>query len=379
MNIHDANLIINKLANSCECNVDVFNKDGKYISGLSSDQSNMEKELLEKVINQELVLTNYDDSFKQLYLTLPSDNEVFAIIRFSSENNLSSSFSKILNQYVHFMVSDESITLSNSLKERSIRDFGRDLVKDIDEEKYQLCQKNAKVLDIDLDTPRYIIALDYSDNFLDNVTINEYDLQSFKSYIYTSTKLFTKESIFFNLSKETYVLLLDIEKNTIINIDELYEKFASIVTRKPTMGIGYVCSNIYNYSTSLNLALSAISYGKIIKPNQHIFRWDEFQIPILMLSGNKKIRDAILDASSDLINYLVQHKEITKTIIEFFDCGMNVDKTANNMHYHRNTILYRLNSFIDDSNINIFNAKNCSEVYNLALLLKAENILSNNN
>ncbi len=372
MNVNDANLLVNQLSNITGSNVDVFSKEGVFISGLSTDRKPLPNDLVDKIIHDKIIINSTETIITSIMYAISNLNHVIGIIRFSNDNDLSSSLSSILDQWIRFAISTEGFFSTNSLKERSIRDFGRDLVKDIDEEKYIICQKNAKVLDINLDIPRYIFVFDYSSNFLEGNVVSEYELQSFKNYIYSNTKAIVKESIFFNLYKETYVLLYEIKSNTIINVDDLYEKFSSIVSRKPVMGIGYICSNIMNYSTSLNLALSAINYGKIIKPSQHIFRWDEFQIPILMLSGSKKIRDAILNASSDLINYLTDHLEITKTIIDFFDCGMNIDRTAEKMHYHRNTILYRLKNFVEETSINIFNAKNCSEVYNLILLLQAE-------
>ena len=372
MNINDANLLVNQLSSITSAKVDVFSPEGDYICGLSSRKDSLHFDLVKKIKDDRIVIDSSDNVISSITYAISNMNTILGIIRFSNEQGLSSSLSSILDQWVRFAISTDGFFHSNSLKERSIRDFGRDLVKDIDEEKYLICQKNAKVLDINLDVPRYIFVLDYSDNFLEGKVVSEYELQGFKNYVYSSTKHIVKDSIFFNLYKETYVLLYEIKNNTIINVNDLYDSFSSIVSRRPIMGVGYICSNITNYSTSLNLALSAINYGRIIKPGQYIFRWDEFQIPILMLSGSKKIRDAILNASVDLINYLTEHVEITKTIIDFFDCGMNIDKTAEKMHYHRNTILYRLKNFVEETSINLFNAKNCSEVYNLILLLQAE-------
>ncbi|MGN1399366.1 MAG: PucR family transcriptional regulator [Erysipelotrichaceae bacterium] len=374
MNKQDARMIVNQLSNMVDCNIDVFDINGHFIYGNNNGINNdLSSEIINSLLKDNIYFLNANNRIIHLYVTVKSDDTVISFVKFSDQENLSPYISSIMNQYIHLSIDYDKQFFTDSLKERSIRDFGRDLIEDINEEKYLLCQKNANILDIDLSIPRYIIAFDYSDNFLDDGNLSEYDLQSFKNYIYANTKKFIDNSIFFNLTKETYVLLYEIKKNTILNLEELYDNFASIVSRKPIMGVGYVCNSIFNYNTSLNLALSAISYGRIIKKDQYIFRWDEFQIPILMLSGNKKMRDAILNASSDLIDYLNSHKEITRTIIEFFDCGMNVDKTAAKLHYHRNTILYRLNCFVNDSNINIFNSKNCSEVYNLSLLLKAEN------
>ena len=374
MNKQDARMIVTQLTNLIKCNVDVFDTDGNFIYGNSENEDCfLTSDIINSLLKDNIHFSTTNNKISQFFITVKSDDTIISFVRFSDKENLTPFLSTIMNQYIHLSIDYDKQFFTDSLKERSIRDFGRDLIEDIDEEKYLLCQKNANILDIDLSIPRYIIAFDYSDNFLDDGKLSEYDIQSFKNYIYANTKKFTGNSIFFNLTKETFVLLYEIKKNTLLNLEELYNNFASIVSRKPFMGVGYVCNSIFNYNTSLNLALSAISYGKIIKNNQYIFRWDEFQIPILMLSGNKKMRDAILNASSDLINYLNDHKEITRTIIEFFDCGMNVDKTAAKLHYHRNTILYRLNSFVNDSNINIFNSKNCSEVYNLSLLLKAEN------
>ena len=209
----------------------------------------------------------------------------------------------------------------------------------------------------------------YNSKSMENIG---FDNQNFRDYLYANAKVITNNRMFFNLSKHTYVCLYDIGENSILDLDDLYSKFSGLVKKPPLVGVGYVCTNINNYNTSLNLALSTINLCKNLSNTNKPLRWNEYRTEILLLSTNSKIRDAILEASSDIVNYLKSKPDICDTISTYFKCGMNVDKTAKHMHYHRNTILYRLNSFINDSNIDLFDAKNCSEINNLILLLKSK-------
>lgn len=57
--------------------------------------------------------------------------------------------------------------------------------------------------------------------------------------------------------------------------------------------------------------------------------------------------------SRSVLMHFVQDKEMIETLENFFTYNMNISETAKNMYMHRNSIQYRIDKFMKETNINI--------------------------
>jgi carbohydrate diacid regulator len=281
-------------------------------------------------------------------------------------------FTPILVKYIEMVIKQSDNESIQNIKERAIRDFGRSLVKELNPEEVGLCQFNASLLEFDLQAPRMIMVADLSTYFRSSeVLLNTFEHTKMREQIYSIfRKVLDPKDIYFHLQDETYVILFEVKAEQVVSPKSLHGLLEKSFSCPISLGIGTVCTNLTKYNSSLYLANSALYFGKRMEPGARVYYYHDFIIPALLLSTSSKHKHIFVEHSTELLEYLQINQSIKETIMTFFTTGMNVIKTAEQMHYHRNTIFYRLNKFIEDTNINIFNAKYCAEVYMLVILLE---------
>ncbi len=281
-------------------------------------------------------------------------------------------FTPILLKYLEMVIKQCDNESIQNIKDRAVRDFGRSLIKELNPEEISLCQFNASLLEFDLHAPRMILVADLSNYFTSNeVLVNTFEHTKMREQIYSIfRKALDTKDIFFHLQDETYVILFEVKSDNVISPKILHGVLEKSFSCLISLGIGTVCTNIAKYNSSLYLANSALYFGKRMEHEDRVYYYHDFIVPALLLSSSQKHKHIFVEHSLELLEYLQANQAIKETIMTFFTTGMNVIKTAELMHYHRNTIFYRLNKFIEDTNINIFNAKYCAEVYMLVILLE---------
>lgn len=281
-------------------------------------------------------------------------------------------FVPILLNYLELVIKQYDNESIQNIKERAIRDFARSLIKELTPEEVSLCQFNASLLEFDLHAPRMIMVADLSSYFKSNeVLLNTFEHTKMREQIYSIfRRVLDSKDLYFHLQDETYVILLEVKAENGISPKTLHGLLEKSFSCLISLGIGTVCTNITKYNSSLYLANSALYFGKRMEHETRVYYYHDFIVPALLLSTSQKHKHIFVEHSSELLEYLQANQAIKETIMTFFTTGMSVISTAEKMHYHRNTIFYRLNKFIEDTNINIFNAKYCAEVYMLVILLE---------
>lgn len=293
-------------------------------------------------------------------------------VGFEGTGEESERYVPILLKYLEMIIKQYDNESIQNIKERAIRDFGRSLIKELTTEEVGLCQFNASLLEFDLHAPRMVMVADLSTYFSSNeVLLNTFEHTKMREQIYSIfRKVLDTKDLYFHLQDEIYVILVEVKLDHGISPKTLHGLLEKSFSCLISLGIGTVCTNITKYNSSLYLANSALYFGKRMEHKNRVHYYHDFIVPALLLSTSQKHKHIFVEHSSELLEYLQANQAIKETIMIFFTTGMNVISTAEKMHYHRNTIFYRLNKFIEDTNINIFNAKYCAEVYMLVILLE---------
>ena len=135
MNKQDARMIVTQLTNLIKCNVDVFDTDGNFIYGNSENEDCfLTSDIINSLLKDNIHFSTTNNKISQFFITVKSDDTIISFVRFSDKENLTPFLSTIMNQYIHLSIDYDKQFFTDSLKERSIRDFGRDLIEDTDEE-----------------------------------------------------------------------------------------------------------------------------------------------------------------------------------------------------------------------------------------------------
>jgi carbohydrate diacid regulator len=368
--------------------IDFTNKDGVVFASSNKEIIGTSLNLAQKAFieekniiapdnqNSEITADNIDSN--TIYSPINLNNMFVCVVVVHNCIIASDLIIKIAHSYMDLLFNEEKTRVFD-IRDRSFRNFGRSLVSELYNNKYENVLSNARLLAYAENKPRLILAVDLSKEFNHRYpSPSEFDIQNYHEYIYHSFSVYlTGRHIFFQYNEEIYILIYEIPKEQIFNINEIYNAFLKFTTEKITIGVGSLVNKFKDYNSSFNLALYALEYGKLLNPNTKIHVWNDYKAQMLILTGNDNIKDELLKSSSEILEYFNKNKDIEETIIAFFESGTNINKTAKKLHFHKNTILYRLNKFKADSNIDIFNAKNCADLYTLIILFKERKLFNN--
>lgn len=83
-------------------------------------------------------------------------------------------------------------------------------------------------------------------------------------------------------------------------------------------------------------------------------------IPYIILKNKNDLRKKVIEYITDLTN-----SEVIHTVREFIENDLNSSQSAKKLFMHRNTLNYRLDNFIEATNINVRTFKGANAIYML--------------
>ncbi|MBN2604551.1 MAG: helix-turn-helix domain-containing protein [Bacilli bacterium] len=88
-----------------------------------------------------------------------------------------------------------------------------------------------------------------------------------------------------------------------------------------------------------------------------VIYFEEF-ITFVVVKNNVELQKAIIKYVSEKVN-----SEVIHTVREFINNNMNSSMTSKQLYMHRNTLNYRIDNFIDATNINVKTFKGANAIY----------------
>jgi len=203
-----------------------------------------------------------------------------------------------------------------------------------------------------------IIEIDnYEDLYLKHLGENDWIVQLVKERLYnvvdTVVQKYSRKSI--TIPKGERVIVLKHIPNNIKRNDvkvllrdlaqEIQREMGGELANVPiSIGIGSCCSNIADFAQSFHHADQALVIGRRIKGGRGIFDYQELGIYSLLLTfGNEKLKESCYKNLKKIIQYDIENNsELLKTLETYLDCGESINKTAEVLFIHPNTVKYRL-------------------------------------
>ncbi len=99
---------------------------------------------------------------------------------------------------------------------------------------------------------------------------------------------------------------------------------------------------------------------EFIKELPHNVYFFEDVITYIVLKDNKKLKQQVINFINSKVN-----NEVIHTVREFIDNNMNSSLSAKKLFMHRNTLNYRIDNFIEATNINVKTFKGANAIYML--------------
>jgi carbohydrate diacid regulator len=214
----------------------------------------------------------------------------------------------------------------------------------------------ARLFEVDLAKPRIAIVLYIDDPTLTGemrdasdreMRISRYKFglsRGLNSY-YTASR----NNLIAYLGHNAFCILKDLNGQD-ISLDESLERFKRSINtiytifrgelKQPTtVGIGNYHPGLDGLRRSYEEAVSAIELGAQTWDKNRVYHIDDFGVVAPLLSG---VDESNIYFSRELLDRLGENAGVIKTLESFFKNNMGLTQTADELHIHRNTLVYRL-------------------------------------
>lgn len=252
-----------------------------------------------------------------------------------------------------------------------------------DETELPEIEAEAKRAGFDLDRPRVAMVIRLA-NFWQTFFKGEEGSESreaniirFRNKIEQSLNGFftsSPDNIVSYLGDDAYVVLKDVSTTSEDKFIELLTKnyetiFAQIKNHTIsdiTVGIGSYHEGIKGLQGSYRESLLALELGGRMWGGNRIYHINSLGIPGIIAESSV---DKKVDFANRLLGPLLPHKELVRTMEEFFKYNLNLTNTADALKIHRNTLIYRLDKITQIINLDPRFFQEAVQIY-LALLIK---------
>ena len=124
-------------------------------------------------------------------------------------------------------------------------------------------------------------------------------------------------------------------------------------------GVSVSFASLSELSVFWKQALETRRIGEIMEPETPVHE-AEHLLPYLLFADKDRKELAALTSLEylALVNYdQANGTDVTKTVITYFETGFDIQKTAELLHLHRNTVSYRINTICRNLDIDISDFK----------------------
>lgn len=280
------------------------------------------------------------------------------------------------------LLGERYIEIQEPPAESKDRIIYRFLHTDNDEQLAEI-KAEAERAGFDLDRPRIAMIVRLA-NFWQTFFKNEDGAESreaniirFRNKIEQSlTGFFTSspDNIITYLGDDAYVILKDISTTPEDKFVTLLQKNFSTITSQIknhtisqiTVGVGSFHSDITGLRDSYREAQLALELGERMWGADRVYHINSLGIPGIIAESSPEKKT---DFADRLLGPLLPHKELVRTMEEFFKYNLNLTNTADALKIHRNTLIYRLDKITSIINLDPRFFQEAVQIY-LALLIK---------
>lgn len=200
---------------------------------------------------------------------------------------------------------------------------------------YQLSERNWKITD-----RYYFFYFNFCGDGETTVATYDFQINAIKQAIPNSIVLRFDDSI-----------IAVLRANNKYSLEEVLISLKNILDKTHCYcGISSPFSNFYTINDNYNQAFIALTHGYVSDKNLHIFHYSDFFIEHIIDLCLKSVNFSML-CHPDVIK-LNEYDRINDTdyvtdLYTYLICGKSISKSAEKLHLHRNTFIYRLNKILD--------------------------------
>ncbi|GIN87314.1 CdaR family transcriptional regulator [Heyndrickxia sporothermodurans] len=365
-----AQQIVDRTMSIIERNINVMNSHGVIIG--SGDKNRLGKRhegaliAIKKKKRVEITENNmnlYNNVKPGINLPIFLNEQIVGVIGITGVPTQISKYGELVKMAAEVSLQQAYVTEQLQFEQRLIEELVSQIIHDdIDDYFYERMER----LSIDRSVPRLVIVLEWKSKEKEHQNIQ-------KQLQFLLGKNSIKGELAASISPSVFVILKPIhhqgklDKTLIENeLNELLFHMKKLNSFQGKLAISSKCSSLHEMEAAYKKTKKTLKVGKIIHPDKEFYFYDDYIIPVLFsdieISNEPKLHTYQLIVEND------KKGELQETLQAFIEENGELNKIANCLYIHRNTLRYRLEKIHKISGKDPKNFKQLFELYISQLL-----------
>lgn len=345
-----ANNIVNEMKEIIGKNINYIDTDGNIIA--STDKKRIETYheggIIVAKTNEQLIIetdSKYVGTKPGINLPVMFQNEVIGVIGISGKRNQIEKYGQIIKKMTEILIKEAYI---KELEDKD-NEYERILLETLIADEKSLRRNKVLYNDIDelpvKEEGRIFVIKTSNNNYNSNVNRDIFrkiknEVKNFNGYIMIKQNVIT-------------ILVFRMPDKDLDNfLNQIIEKVENKFNTKLKIGVGNKKQNIKDLKTSYDEAIVSLEWSMQTKKSLTYYK--EMKLEIILSNINDKIKNnflktVFLDLSSDEI---VEYKNIINLYEKY---NGSIEKIANELFVHKNTLQYKINKLKDKIGLDMRN------------------------
>ena len=352
--------IVNSSMEIIEKNINIVDENGIILaSGDSSRINTFHEPSVEVIKTGKTIEIDKDQSSKidgvlpGISLPITFGGKIIGVVGITGDPEEVRVYAKLLKNIVELMLQDSFLKQQLQVETGARDRFIHDLLKGRYGQDMDLFRFRARTLGFDIEVPRVAMVIDILK--IGGVSLQEWvrskagrelKLESMTSNVQRKLRRIQEEtSMITRVGRERFAILYVVPND--LKDGQLKERLDSVARKLSDMldklfkmtvsiGIGNKANNLEEYSKSYREACLVLKITNKIVETPGIYYWDDIGINIILEYLPTNISELIAKTIR------VLDDNLKETVKMFFDCNLSVNRAANKLFVHRNTLTYRL-------------------------------------
>lgn len=292
----------------------------------------------EVIIHQE---GEYAGTKRGINLPVYFENRIVGVIGITGREEEVGRYGKIIQSMTEILIKEAYIVEQENIGRESKRQFIEELLFRRHKGDENSLKIRSELLNIKIDIPRIVIVArvygELEKNLLITPSIYEKVYNFIKSYIDFNAQNLTLQS------GMNYIMILDINglKDVYTLLDNICQRLEEKYHIKICFGIGNNCTKPDEMRKSYKEARKALDVA-LVSQEKSIIRYSELDIELLLDAIPKMIKDEFSQKIFKNIE-CSDIDDIVEFLIKYIKNNGSINKTAEELHFHKNTVQYRIN------------------------------------
>ncbi|MFJ6413356.1 CdaR family transcriptional regulator [Terribacillus saccharophilus] len=347
-----------KILNS---NINVMNNEGVIIGSGDSERIDqlhagalLVLERGESVEIDHSSVVSMEGSRPGINLPILFNNQVVGVVGITGEPEQIRSYAQLVKMAAELVLEQSFLLERVQWKQRAQSEIVNQLISEegLDEE---VIKERAGLLGINLELPRIAIVMKGSDASIQRLIASiQYEIGR-------------EDLIGVTFNNDIIILKAAVVIDTNKDINTFLKRVSKVSSNTILIGSGRLAEHIKQLKSSFDQAKRAILVGSKLRPNRSFYRYEDYQLEIILA---KLVEDEDKTIFSYYHQLLDQGRkgELIHTLEAYIREGGELNKTAECLFIHRNTLRYRLDKITELTGKDPRNAKDLMELYMAKLL-----------